>query len=54
MLWMADAMADTASNVRDEFYAELRRHFSGEQLVELAAASYPLRRSPNPAKPLIE
>jgi alkylhydroperoxidase family enzyme len=34
---MADAMADTPSNVSDELYAELRRHFSEEQLIELAA-----------------
>ncbi len=37
LLRMADAMADTPSNVSDELYAELRRHFSEEQLVELAA-----------------
>jgi len=34
---MADAMADTPSNISDELYAELRRHFSEEQLMELAA-----------------
>ena len=34
---MADAMANTPSNVSDELYAELRRHFSEEQLIELAA-----------------
>ncbi len=37
LLRMADAMADTPSNVSDELYAELRRHFSEEQLIELAA-----------------
>src|SRR5579875_3549668 len=37
LLRMAYAMADTPSNVSDELYAELRRHFSEEQLIELAA-----------------
>lgn len=37
LLHMADAMADTPSNVSEELYAELRRHFSEEQLIELAA-----------------
>jgi alkylhydroperoxidase family enzyme len=32
---LADAMADTPSNVSDELYAELRMHFSEEQLLEL-------------------
>ena len=36
---MADAMADTRSHVSDELYAELRRHFSEEQLIELAASA---------------
>ena len=36
---MADAMADTPSNVSDELYAELRRHFTEEQLIELAASA---------------
>jgi alkylhydroperoxidase family enzyme len=39
LLRMADAQADTPSNVTDELYAELRRHFSEEQLIELAAAA---------------
>ena len=39
LLRMADAMADTPSNVSDELYTELRRHFSEEQLVELAASA---------------
>ena len=39
LLRMADAMADTPSNVDDELYAELRRHFSEEQLIELAASA---------------
>ena len=39
LLHMADALADTPSNVSDELYAELRRHFSEEQLIELAAAA---------------
>jgi len=36
---IAAAMADTPSNVSDELYAELRRHFSEEQLIELAATA---------------
>jgi alkylhydroperoxidase family enzyme len=32
---LADAMADTPSNVSDELYAELLTHFSEEQLLEL-------------------
>ena len=39
LLHMADAQADTPSNVSDELYAELRRHFSEQQLIELAAAA---------------
>jgi alkylhydroperoxidase family enzyme len=39
LLRMADAMADTPSNVSDELYAELRRYFSEEQLIELAASA---------------
>lgn len=39
LLRMADAMADTPSNVSDELYAELRRHFSEEQLIEFAATA---------------
>ncbi|MBO0911009.1 MAG: hypothetical protein J2P13_04390 [Acidobacteria bacterium] len=39
LLRMADAMADTPANVSEELYAELRRHFSEEELIELAAAS---------------
>lgn len=37
LLRMADAMADTPSNISDELYVELRRHFSEEELMELAA-----------------
>jgi alkylhydroperoxidase family enzyme len=37
LLRMADAMAETPSNVSDELYAELTKHFSAEQLMELAA-----------------
>src|SRR5215831_1163776 len=37
LLRMADAMSDTPSNISDELYAELRRYFSEEQLMELAA-----------------
>lgn len=39
LLLMADALADTPSNVSDELYAELRGHFSEEQLIELAATA---------------
>ena len=39
LLRMADAVADTPANVSDELYAELRRHFSEEQLIELAASA---------------
>ena len=39
LLRMADAMSETPSNVSDELYAELRRHFSEEQLIELAASA---------------
>ena len=39
LLRMADALADTPSNVSDELYAELRRHFSEDQLIELAAGA---------------
>ena len=39
LLRMADAMADTPSNVNDELYAELRRYYSEEQLIELAASA---------------
>lgn len=39
LLQMADAMADTPSNVSDDLYSELRRHFSEEQLIELAATA---------------
>jgi alkylhydroperoxidase family enzyme len=39
LLRMADAMADTPSNVSDELYADLRQHFSEEQLIELAATA---------------
>jgi alkylhydroperoxidase family enzyme len=39
LLRMADAMADTPSNISDELFQELRQHFSEEQLVELAATA---------------
>jgi alkylhydroperoxidase family enzyme len=39
LLRMTDALADTPSNVSDELYAELRRYFSEEQLIELAASA---------------
>lgn len=39
LLQLADAMADTPSNISEELYAELRRHFSEEQLIELAASA---------------
>jgi len=39
LLRMADAMADTPSNVSDRLYQDLRRYFSEEQLIELAATA---------------
>ena len=39
LLKMADALAETPANVSDELYAELRSHFSEEQLIELAAVA---------------
>ena len=39
LLRMADAMADTPSNVSEDLYAELCRHFSGDQLIELSATA---------------
>jgi len=39
LLRMADAMADTPSNVSEELYQDLRRHFSEEQLIELGTAA---------------
>ena len=39
LLRMADAMADTPSNLNDQLYEELREHFSEEQLIELAATA---------------
>jgi alkylhydroperoxidase family enzyme len=39
LLHMTDAMADTPSNVSDELYAELRRYFSEEHLIEFAASA---------------
>jgi alkylhydroperoxidase family enzyme len=37
LIQMADALSGAPANVSDELYAELRRHFSEEQLIELAA-----------------
>ena len=37
LLRLADALADTPANVGEELYAELRRYFTEEQLIELAA-----------------
>ena len=39
LLRMADAVSDTPSNISDELYAELRQHFTEDQLIELAAAA---------------
>ncbi len=39
LLRMADALAETPANVGDDLYAELRRHFSEEQLIELASVA---------------
>lgn len=37
LLRLADALADTPANVSDDLYADLRKYFSEEQLIELAA-----------------
>ena len=37
LLRMADALVGAPANVSEELYAELRRHFTEEQLIELAA-----------------
>jgi alkylhydroperoxidase family enzyme len=37
LLRMADAMADTPSNISDALYAEITTHFTAEQLLELSA-----------------
>jgi alkylhydroperoxidase family enzyme len=37
LLRLADAMADTPSNVSDALYAELCNYFSAEELMELTA-----------------
>lgn len=37
LIRLADALAGAPVDVSDEFYAELRRHFSEEELIELAA-----------------
>ena len=34
---MADVLSGAPVNVSEELYAELRRHFSEEELIELAA-----------------
>ncbi len=39
LLHMADALADTPANVSHELYAEMRRYYSEEQLIELAASA---------------
>lgn len=39
LLRMADALAETPANVSVELYAQLRSHFSEEQLIELAAVA---------------
>ena len=39
LLRMADALAATPANVSDALYAELRSHFSEQQLIELAASA---------------
>jgi len=36
-LQLADVMTSTPANISDEFYSELRRYFSEDQLVEMAA-----------------
>jgi alkylhydroperoxidase family enzyme len=37
LVQMADALSGAPVNVSDDLYAELRRYFSEEQLIELAA-----------------
>ena len=37
LLRLADSLAETPANVSDALFSELRRHFSEEQLIELAA-----------------
>ena len=37
LIQMADALSGAPVKVSDDLYAELRRHFSEEQLIELAA-----------------
>src|SRR5262249_38430691 len=39
LLAMADAMSDTPSNISDDLYERLRRNFSEQQLMELAASA---------------
>jgi alkylhydroperoxidase family enzyme len=39
LLRLADAMAATPADVSEELFAQLRRHFSEEQLLELAAGA---------------
>ena len=39
LLRMADALAATPANVSEELCAELRNHFSEQQLIELAASA---------------
>jgi alkylhydroperoxidase family enzyme len=39
LLRLADALAETPANVSDDLYAELRSHFSEEQLIEFAAVA---------------
>ena len=39
LLRMADALTTAPANVSDELYAELRKHFSEDQLIELAASA---------------
>lgn len=39
LLRMTDAVAATPANVSDELYAELRTHFSEEELIEFGATA---------------
>ena len=39
LLRLADAIAATPANVSDELFVDLRKHFSEEQLIELAASA---------------
>ena len=37
LIRLADALADTPSNVSDELFAALKQHYTDEELIEIAA-----------------